>query len=80
MGNMSENFIKSRWIPFIWYLEKIREEVHTLCVWNGTIVVLIFLPYFREEPNVHLVQDTVTTCSYYIPILNFLIFYIEHEL
>jgi hypothetical protein len=39
MGNMSESFIKSIWIPFICNLEEIQEEPSTLCVWNAAILV-----------------------------------------
>jgi hypothetical protein len=31
-----------RWIPFILQLEKIKQEPHTLYVWNVTSLVLIF--------------------------------------
>jgi hypothetical protein len=41
MGNMYEKFIKSRWIPFIYHLEKIKEKPPKLCMWNVTILVLI---------------------------------------
>jgi hypothetical protein len=40
---MSKKFILSRWIPFIFHLEEIKEDPPCLCVWNGTILVLIFL-------------------------------------
>jgi hypothetical protein len=41
VGNMSEVFIKSRWIPFICQSEEIKEEPPNMCLWNTTIVVLM---------------------------------------
>jgi hypothetical protein len=43
MGEMSEHFKNSRWTPFIYHLDDIQEESPYMCVWNATILVLIFL-------------------------------------
>jgi hypothetical protein len=41
-GKLSEKFIKSRWIFFIFPSPMIQEEPQNMYVWNTTILVLIF--------------------------------------
>jgi hypothetical protein len=43
MGNLAEIFILGRWIPAVCHLEEIEQEPPTMCVWNATILVLIFI-------------------------------------
>jgi hypothetical protein len=43
MGNLAEKFMKSRWIPFIFHWDVIQEELHNVCVWNATILLMIFV-------------------------------------
>jgi hypothetical protein len=42
MSIMSGKFMKIRWIPFISHFEDIQEEPPNMCVWNASILVLIF--------------------------------------
>jgi hypothetical protein len=39
---MSGNFLKSKWIPLICHLAIIQDDAREFCVWNATILMLIF--------------------------------------
>jgi hypothetical protein len=67
MGNMSEMFMKSIWIPFICHLDVIQEELHNMCVLIATNWLMIFvvsyfiIPIIGRWPNLQKRQVFLNT-------------------